>query len=142
MDIEYPKERLTHKIFIKTRKMAEEKDERSSSRERTPQLQLTVEQPLAGECGIPAKKDIPRQRAKEKLQPEGRRGEITIRIKPHNRQRCLEGSNKTCAQQEVPQRLSQTCPWVFECLLQRHWSAVGCRRGSGSACGRPGSHGM
>ena len=57
------------------------------------------------------KKDILRPRAKEKPLQDGRRGEITFRIKPHNRQRCSEGSNKPCVQQdpETPQRLSQNC---------------------------------
>lgn len=50
---------------------------------------------MTGECGISPKKDIPRQRAKEKPQQDRKRGEITVRIKPHNHQRCLEGSKKT-----------------------------------------------
>ena len=41
---------------------------------------------------------------------------------------------------ETPQRLSQTCLWVFECLLQTYGSAVACHRGRGSGCSRPGSH--
>ena len=36
-------------------------------------------------------------------------------------------------------RLSQTCLWVFECLLQRHRSAVACRGDRGSGCSRPGT---
>ena len=41
--------------------------------------------------------------------------------------------------QETPQRLSQTCLWVFECyLLQRYGSAVACLRGRGSGYRRPG----
>ena len=44
------------------------------------------------------KKDTPGPRAKEKPQQDGRKGKIMFRIKPHNRQRCSEGSNKTlCA---------------------------------------------
>ena len=31
---------------------------------------------------------------------------------------------KSCAHQETPQRLSQTCLWVFECLLWSYGSAV------------------
>ena len=45
---------------------------------------------------------------------------------------------KPYAQQEIPQRLSQTWLWVFECLLQRYGSAVACCRGRGSGCSRPG----
>ena len=36
-----------------------------------------------------------------------------------------------------PTRLSQTCLWVFECLLQRYRSAVACHRDWGSGCSRP-----
>ena len=46
----------------------------------------------------PPKKDTPHPRAKEKPQQDTRRGEIAFIIKPHTRQRCSEGSNKTlCA---------------------------------------------
>ena len=71
-------------------------------------------------------KDNPRPRAKEKPQQDGRRGEITFRVKPHTHQRYLEGSNKPCTHQdpETPQRLSQNC----ECLLWRSGSAVDCCR--------------
>ena len=42
--------------------------------------------------------DTPDPKAKEKAQQDGRRGEITFRIKPHIHQRPSEGSNKTlCA---------------------------------------------
>ena len=47
---------------------------------------------------MPPKKDTPHTRAKENPQQDGRRGEITFRIKPHMHQRCSEGSNKAlCA---------------------------------------------
>ena len=82
---------------------------RSTSPVRTPKLQLTAEQSLKGDYWIPPKKDTPHLMAKEKPQQDGRRSKITFRIKPHTHQRCLEGSNKTCAQQETPQRLSQAC---------------------------------
>ena len=52
---------------------------------------------------------------------------IIFRIKTHTHQRCSEGSSKTlCAHQDpdTPQRLSQIWLWVFECLLQRHESAM------------------
>ena len=64
-----------------------------------------------------------------------------FRIKPHTRQRCLEGSNKPCVHQdpETPQRLSQTYLSVFECLLLRYGSPVVCSRGRSSGCSRPGS---
>jgi len=54
----------------------------------------------------PTKKNTPHPRAKEKLQKDGRRGEIMFRIKLHTFQRCLEGQTKPCAHQETPQILS------------------------------------
>ena len=45
---------------------------------------------------------------------------------------------KPCAHQETPQRLSQTCLRVFECLLWRYGSAVACHRGRDSGCSRHG----
>ena len=47
---------------------------------------------------------------------------------------------KPCVHQDpdTPQRLSQTCLWVFECFLQRYESAVAYRRGRGSGCCRLG----
>ena len=61
---------------------------------RTPKLQLAAEQPLTKECWTPPKTYTPCPTAKKKPQQDGRRGEITFRIKPHMHQRCLEGSNK------------------------------------------------
>ena len=77
----------------------------------TPKLQLAAEQPMTGKCWIQPKKDTPHQRAKEKPQQDGRRGEITFRIKPDTCQRHLEGSNKLCciSGPKTPQRLSQNC---------------------------------
>ena len=45
---------------------------------------------------------------------------------------------KPCAHQKTPQRLNQSCLWMFECLLQWYRSAVVCHRGKGSGCSRPG----
>ena len=61
------------------------------------------------------KKDTSHPKAKEKPQQDGRRGKIAFRIKPHARQRPLEGSNKPCVHQdtEAPQRLTRP---AFECL--------------------------
>ena len=69
----------------------------SSSPARTPKLQLTAEQPLAGECWILPKKEIPCPRAKRQPQKDGRRGKIMFRIKTHTHQRHSESSNKMCA---------------------------------------------
>ena len=45
--------------------------------------------------GSHQKKDTPHPRAKEKLQQDGRRGDIAFRTKPHISQRHSEGSNKS-----------------------------------------------
>ena len=74
----------------------------------------------------PTKKRSPHPKSK-KPQQDGRRDEIAFRIKSHAHQRCSKGQTKPCAHHEAPQRLSQTCLWVFECLLQRDTgSAVTC----------------
>ena len=52
-------------------KIQEQKDVHSSSL-RAPKLQLAAEQPLTGESWITPKKDTPHQRAKEKIQQDGR----------------------------------------------------------------------
>ena len=64
---------------------------------------------------------------KEKPQQNGGRGKIMFGIKPHTRQRCLEGSNKTCVHQdpETPQRLSQTCVWLSCGGTGQKWPAAG-----------------
>ena len=43
-----------------------------------------------------------------------------------------------CAHKETLQRISQTCLWVFECLLWRYGSAVACHRGRSSGSSRHG----
>ena len=118
-------------------KMADLKDIRSTSPARTPKVQLAAEQLSIGECQIPLKKDTPCQSAKKNPQQDGRRGKIMFRIKLPTCQR-HSAQTKPCAQQETPQRLSQTCRWVFECPLWRYGSAVAFHRGRGSGCSRPG----
>ena len=81
-------------------------------------------------------------RAKEKTQQNCSKDKITFIIKPHICQRCSEDTQtKPCVHQdpETTQRLSQTCLWVFECLLQRQGSAVACHRDIASGCSRPGT---
>ena len=109
---------------------------------RTSKLQLTAEQPSTGECVIPPRKETPCSRENKKPHQDGRRGKIAFKIKPHTCQRFSGGSNRICAYQdpEAPQRLSQTCLWVSECLLWRYGSAVACLGDRGSGYSRPGSH--
>ena len=113
------------------------KDICSSSPGRSQKSQLAAEQPSQENVGSHQKKDTPHPRAKEKPQQDSRRGKTTIRIKPHTRQRCSEGSNKPCMHQDpdTPKRLSQNgnrMPpaevWVSSELLQ----------GRGSGCSTPG----
>ena len=86
--------------------------------------------------------------AKEKPQQDGRRDAITFKIKSHTRQRCLEGTNKTCMHQDprngavTPQETEPDLLWVFECLLRRHRSAMARHRDQGSESSIPGKHGM
>ena len=100
----------------------------SSSPVRTPKLQLAAEQPLTGGCWITPKKDTPCPSAKEKPQQEGRRGKIVFRIKPHNCQRCLDGSNKTLC---TPGDPTETEPDLPECLsvpcgaMGQQWPVTG-----------------
>ena len=58
--------------------------------------------------------DNPHPRAKEKPQQDVGRGEFVFRIKSHSCQRCSEGSNKPCGDQDpgTPQRLRQNCVWT------------------------------
>ena len=76
-------------------------------------------------------------RAKEKSQQDGSRGEIMFRLESHTCHRCSEGWNKPYVHQdsETPQRLIQNSVWVSP---GRYGSAVGCCRGRGSGCSRPG----
>ena len=53
----------------------------SSSPVRTSKLQLATGQPSTAKCWIPPKKEFPHPRAKEKTQQDGRRGEVTFRVK-------------------------------------------------------------
>ena len=85
------------------------------------------------------KKDTPCPKAK-KPQQDGRRGEIEFRVKPQPSRDARRAQVTLCMHiqdPDAPQRLSQTCLSVFECLLQRHRSAVACHRDRGSGCSRP-----
>ena len=79
----------------------------------------------------PTKKRCPTSKGKEKPQKEGRRGEITFRLKPHIHQWCSKGSDKTMSapgSRDPPrQRLSQTYVWVYYCgeeSLRRNGLAI------------------
>ena len=75
----------------------------------------------------PTKKRYPTSKGKEEAKQDGRRGEVTFRIKLHTLQRLSEGSNKSCAYQDpdTPQRLrpNHVCMspeevWISSGLLQ------------------------
>ena len=80
---------------------------------------------------IPPKKDTPHLRAKEKPQQDGRRGEITFRIKLHTHQRQLRAQTKPlCA--PGPRDPTETERDLCLSLLWRYRSEACCRdRGSG-----------
>ena len=130
--------------------MVEYKDVRSSS-VTTPKLQITAEQPSTGGCWVPPKKDIPHPRAKERSPKDlsflgpptkkrvgGEKRHLESNLIPARD--AWRAQTKPCAHQdpETPQSLSQTYLGVFECLLQRHGSAVACHGDRGSGCSRPG----
>ena len=127
----FPEEVCLAKMADSSGKMAEEKDVCSFSPARTPKFQHATAQPSTGECRTPWKKDTPCPGANEKAQQDGRRGEITFRIKLHTHQRCLEGSNKTLCT-PGPRDPTETEPDPCLSLLWRYGSAVACCRGRGS----------
>ena len=100
----------------------------SSSPVRTPKSQLAADQPSKRECWNHQEKllHIQGQRRSSKMV-----GGVQSHLKLHICQRLLEGINKIlCAPKPMERssdphkRLSQTCLWVLEGLLQRHGSAV------------------
>ena len=121
------------------------KDVRSSSA-RTPKLKLAAEQPSTGEYWIPPKKDIPRPRAKVKPPKMVGGAKLYLEtnlIRTRDAQRAQ--TKPLCAQDPgtgavSPTRLSHTCLCVFEYLLQRHRSALACRRYRGSGYSRSERH--
>ena len=74
----------------------------SSSQVRTPKLQFAAELLSTQECWIPPQNDTSHPRAKEKPEEDGRRSEITFRMKPHTDQRGLGDSNKNLSTPEEP----------------------------------------
>ena len=114
----------------------------SSSPVRTPNSQLAAEQASTGEYWIPPKKDILCARVKVKPQQDNRRGETVFGNKPHTHPRCSEGTGPRDRSSDPHRRLSHTCLWVFECLLQRHRSVLACCRHRGSGYSRPERHSM
>ena len=123
-------------------KMAEQ--DMYSSSARTPKLQLTAELPSTGECWIPPKK-IPHVKGQRR-----RSSKMVGGVKPHLESNPItardarRAQTKLCVHQDpkAPQRLSQTCLSVFECLQSRHGSAVAWHRDRDSGCSRPGTCGM
>ena len=130
------REKYDKPLTLTCSKMVEQKNVCSFTPVRTPKLQLAAEQPSTGECWIPPK-NIPH------VQGQRRSPSRTV----GGAKSCLESNSiptrdaqraqtKPCMHQETPQRLSQICLGVFECLLQRYGSAVACHRGMGSGYNR------
>ena len=63
---------------------------------------------------------------------------LCLESKPIPARDAQRTQTKPYKHQETPQRLRQTCLWVFECLLRRYGSTVPCHRGRDSGCNRPG----
>ena len=116
---------------------------------RTPKLQLAAEQPLTGDCWIPPGK-IPHVQGQRRC-PSKAVGEAKLllgsNLIPTRDARWTQA--KPCAHQdpEAPQRLSQACLRVFECLLRRHGFFIAVRAFSScsewgllSSCDAWGSH--
>ena len=115
----------------------------SSSPERTPKFQLTAEPPLTAEWWIPPKK-IPNIQG-QRRSPDKMIGGVKSHLEsnPTATRDSRRAQIKPCVHQdpETPQRPSQPCLWVSECLLWSHRSAVACRGDGASRCSRPGRHG-
>ena len=104
----------------------------SSSPVRTTKLQLTAEQQSTGECWIPAKKIPYIQGQRRSPSKMIEREKSHLESNPMPARNAWRAQIKPCAQQEILQRLSQSCLCMFECLL---WRYRPCR---GSGCRRPG----
>ena len=96
----------------------------------------------------PTKKRNPTSKDKGETKSVGR-GTIMFKINPNTLQRHLEGTNKNLCtpgprerSSDPHKRLSQTCLWVLEGLLQRHGSAVACGGDRDSGSSRPGRRGL
>ena len=98
----------------------------SSSQVRPPKLQFAAEQLSTGECWIPPQKATSHPRAKEKPEEDGRRGEITFRMKPHTNQRGLEGSNKNLSTPGEPTETEPDLLLSVSCGgMGQQWPAAG-----------------
>ena len=86
--------------------------------------------------GSDQKKDTACLRAKEKPQKDSLESCLESNLIPTRD--AWRAQTKPCIHLETPQRISQTCLWVFECPLWRYRSAVACHRGRGSGCSRSG----
>ena len=101
---------------------------------RTPKLQLVAEQPLAGECRIPSKKDTPHPRAKEKQ--DGRRGELRLESNPIPASHTWRAqTNLVCTRTWRPHRDGARLCLSVSCRGEgQQWPAAE----AGARCSRPG----
>ena len=86
----------------------------------------------------PTKRRYATSKGKEEDPANGRRSEITFRIKPHILQRCSEGSNKTLCATGGPTETEPDLPLSVWGLLQRYRSSTASHRWRSSGCSRPG----
>ena len=95
-------------------------------------------------------KDTSHPKAKAKIPRIQSPNKMVGGVKPHLESNPItardarRAQTKLCVHQDpkAPQRLSQTCLSVFECLQSRHGSAVAWHRDRDSGCSRPGTCGM
>ena len=109
-----------------------------SSPVRTPNLKLIAEKPSKENVGY-HQKEIPHVQG-QRRSPSKMVGGVQSHLEsnPIPARESQKAQTKPCVHQKTPQRLSQTCFWVFECFLQRYGSAVAWCRGRGSGCSWPG----
>ena len=88
----------------------------------------------------PTKKRYLMSKTNKKPQQDGRKGKIKCRIKPIPVKDTGKTQTKPCVPRAQRPPIDIARP-AFECLLQRHGSAVACPRDRGSGCSRPGRHG-
>ena len=100
----------------------------SSSPARSPKRQLATEQSLTGECWIPPKKIPHVQGQRRSLSKTVGGTKSCLESNPIPARDAWRAQTEACVHQhlDTPQRLSQTCLLVLECLLWRYRPTVAC----------------
>ena len=98
-----------------------------SSSAKTPKLQLAAEKPSTGECRIPAKKDTPHPRVKEKPQQDDRRVKSHLESNPISARDARRAQTKPYVHQdpETPETEPELCLSVSCRSTGQQWPATG-----------------